>query len=167
MLDLDDFKLVNDTFGHVYGDRVLVHVADLVRSTLRASDVAARYGGDEFALILPETDRDEAMVVAERILEAFRLSPFAADGRQPFPIGASIGIATHPVNGRSATELIDVADMGLYAAKDAGGNVVQTGSRLESGAGVRERAAGEPGVGRRAGIPAPPRAGAVVGLREA
>ena len=127
MLDLDDFKLVNDTFGHVYGDHVLVHVADLVRSTLRASDVAARYGGDEFALILPETGREEAARVAERILEAFRASPFAAEGRRPFPLGASIGIATHPFDGRSATDLIAIADLGLYDAKDAGGGLAFPG----------------------------------------
>ncbi|MEW6223963.1 MAG: diguanylate cyclase [Chloroflexota bacterium] len=124
MLDLDDFKLVNDTFGHVYGDRVLVHVADLIRASLRGSDVAARYGGDEFALILPETDHDDAGRAAERILDAFRASPFAAEGRQPFPLGASIGIATHPSDGRSAAELIAVADAGLYDSKDAGGNRV-------------------------------------------
>ena len=114
MLDLDDFKLVNDTFGHVYGDRVLVHVADLIRTSLRGSDVAARYGGDEFALILPETDHDDAGRAAERILDAFRASPFAAEGRQPFPLGASIGIATHPSDGRSAAELIPVEDAGLH-----------------------------------------------------
>jgi diguanylate cyclase (GGDEF)-like protein len=128
MLDLDDFKLVNDTFGHVYGDRVLAHVADCVRSTLRASDVAARYGGDEFALILPETGREEAARVVERIQEALRASPFAADGRRPFPVGASIGIATHPFGGRSATDLIATADHGLYEAKGAGGGVAFPGA---------------------------------------
>jgi diguanylate cyclase (GGDEF)-like protein len=127
MLDLDDFKLVNDTFGHVYGDRVLVHVAEQVRSTLRASDVGGRYGGDEFAVILPETGRDGAVWAAERILEALRASPFAAEGRRPFPVGASIGISTHPTDGRTATDLISVADLGLYAAKHAGGGVALPG----------------------------------------
>jgi diguanylate cyclase (GGDEF)-like protein len=127
MLDLDDFKLVNDSFGHLFGDRVLAYVADLIRSTIRGSDVAARYGGDEFAVILPETGHDDAATAAARILEAFRRSPFAADGRQPFPIGASVGIATHPQDGRSATELIASADRGLYQAKGAGGNLVRQG----------------------------------------
>jgi len=130
MLDLDDFKLVNDTFGHVYGDGVLAHVAELIRSTLRGSDVAARYGGDEFALILPETGREEAMAATERILEAFRSSPFSGDGRQPIPVGVSMGIATHPVDGRTATDLVAVADLGLYAAKAAGGSVARAGSRI-------------------------------------
>jgi diguanylate cyclase (GGDEF)-like protein len=124
MLDLDDFKLVNDSFGHLYGDGVLVHVAELIRSSLRASDVPARYGGDEFALILPETTFEDAAGVAARMLAAFRDSPFSSDGRVPFPIGASIGIATYPRDGRSATDLLAVADRGLYDAKAAGGNRV-------------------------------------------
>jgi diguanylate cyclase (GGDEF)-like protein len=128
MLDLDDFKLVNDTCGHLYGDRVLVYVAETIRTSLRASDVAARYGGDEFALILPETTAHDAARVAERVLDAFRSTPFAADGRSPFPVGASIGIATHPGDGRTATELIAAADAGLYAAKAEGGNRVRIGA---------------------------------------
>jgi diguanylate cyclase (GGDEF)-like protein len=149
MLDLDDFKLVNDSFGHLYGDGVLVHVAARVRSVLRASDIAARYGGDEFALILPDTDRDAATQATERLLAAFRESPFAADGRQPFPVGVSIGISTHPADGRSATELIATADQRLYAAKNAGGNRIgppeaaarEPGSHGRRALGVREREA--------------------------
>lgn len=128
MLDLDDFKLVNDTFGHVYGDGVLVHVAERIRATLRASDIAARYGGDEFAVVLPETGLEEARGVAERILAALAAVPFRADGRAPLPIGISVGVAAHPAHGRSATALISAADVGLYASKGAGGSRVSTGS---------------------------------------
>ncbi len=127
MLDLDDFKLVNDTFGHLYGDRVLVYVAETIRASLRASDVSTRYGGDEFALILPETTAHEAAIVAERILAAFRAHPFSADDRTPLPVEMSIGIATHPGHGRTATELIAAADSGLYVAKADGGSQVRVG----------------------------------------
>jgi diguanylate cyclase (GGDEF)-like protein len=122
MLDLDDFKLVNDTFGHLFGDRFLAWTAELIRATLRASDVPARYGGDEFAVILPDTDADEAGRAAERILEAFRDRPFTAEQRGPVPIVASIGVATFPTDGRTATELIAAADRALYAVKRDGGH---------------------------------------------
>ncbi len=122
MLDLDDFKLVNDTFGHLFGDRVLTWTAELIRSTLRASDIPARYGGDEFAIILPETDHDEAGRAAERILDAFQVQPFVGEQRGPVPIGASIGVATFPQDGRTATELIDAADQALYRVKRDGGH---------------------------------------------
>ncbi len=135
MLDLDDFKLVNDAFGHLYGDRMLAHVADLMRGALRLSDVPARYGGDEFTVILPETPREGAARVAERLLEAFRGSPFVADGRQSLPVGASLGIATYPDDGRTATELIMIADRGLYQAKNAGGNRVSSDDSPDAAAG--------------------------------
>jgi diguanylate cyclase (GGDEF)-like protein len=117
MLDLDDFKLVNDTFGHLFGDRVLVWVAERIRGCLRASDVPARYGGDEFAIILPDTDADAARLVAQRILEAFAAEPFEGEGRGPLPIGLSVGVANHPGDGRTATELIAAADERLYRMK--------------------------------------------------
>jgi diguanylate cyclase (GGDEF)-like protein len=122
MLDIDDFKLVNDTFGHLFGDRVLTWTAELIRSTLRASDVPARYGGDEFAIILPETDKDEARAAAERILGAFRDRAFVGEQRGPVPIAASIGVATFPADGRTATDLIAAADRALYRVKRDGGH---------------------------------------------
>ncbi len=122
MLDLDDFKLVNDTFGHLFGDRVLTWTSELIRSTLRASDIPARYGGDEFAIILPETDAAEARRAAERILEAFREHAFVGEQRGPVPMGASIGVATYPGDGRTATDLIAAADRALYTVKRDGGH---------------------------------------------
>jgi diguanylate cyclase (GGDEF)-like protein len=122
MIDLDDFKLVNDTFGHLFGDRVLVWAAELIRSTLRASDVPARYGGDEFAVILPDSDADAARAVAGRILAAFQQRSFETEGRGAVPMAASIGVATFPLDGRSGQGLIAAADRALYRVKDAGGH---------------------------------------------
>jgi diguanylate cyclase (GGDEF)-like protein len=122
MLDLDDFKLVNDTFGHLFGDRVLTWTAELIRSTLRGSDVPARYGGDEFAIVLPDTDGDDARRAADRILEAFRDNAYVGEQRGPVPIGASIGVATFPADGRNATDLIAAADKALYRVKRDGGH---------------------------------------------
>ena len=119
MLDLDDFKLVNDTFGHLLGDDVLRWTADLIRRTLRSSDVPARYGGDEFAILLPDAEADEAAATAARLAEAFAGSPFVRDGRLSVPIGVSIGSATFPADGRTAAELIAAADAGLYRMKRA------------------------------------------------
>jgi diguanylate cyclase (GGDEF)-like protein len=132
MLDLDDFKLVNDTFGHLFGDRVLVWVAERIRATLRVSDVPARYGGDEFAVILPETDPDAARHAAERILATFREQRFEAEGRSALPIGVSVGVASHPLDGRTPTQLIDAADRDLYRMKRAGdeaGEVIEPPER--------------------------------------
>ena len=136
MLDLDDFKLVNDTFGHLFGDRVLTWAAEVIRSTLRLSDIAARYGGDEFALILPDTDADEARRAAERILDAFRERPFVGEKRGPVPIAASIGVATFPADGRTGTELIAAADVALYKVKRGGGHDAAAAGKADPGKGA-------------------------------
>jgi len=125
MIDLDDFKLVNDTLGHLFGDEVLRWSAEQIRAALRGSDVAARYGGDEFAVILPDTPADGAREVEERIVAALRDRPYQAGGRGPVPLGASVGIASFPADGRSAQALIAGADAALYRVKRSGGEGVQ------------------------------------------
>jgi diguanylate cyclase (GGDEF)-like protein len=117
MLDLDDFKLVNDTFGHVFGDDVLRWTADLIRRTLRTSDIPARYGGDEFAILLPDAGRSDAALTAERLVAAFADAAFTTSTRLLVPIAISVGAATFPTDGRTAAELIAVADAGLYRMK--------------------------------------------------
>ncbi|HYM83432.1 MAG TPA: sensor domain-containing diguanylate cyclase [Candidatus Dormibacteraeota bacterium] len=127
MLDLDDFKLVNDTFGHLLGDEVLAWTAQLIRSVVRTSDVPARYGGDEFAVLLPDADREGAMATSARIIAAFREHPFRAEARGPVPIGVSIGVATYPTDALAGTGLIEAADIALYRAKGTGGDSVDAG----------------------------------------
>jgi diguanylate cyclase (GGDEF)-like protein len=119
MLDLDDFKLVNDTFGHLFGDDVLRWTADVIRRTLRGSDVPARYGGDEFAILLPDAGAEEAALTTERLVSAFADSAFTSGSRLPVPVAIAIGAATFPTDGRTAAELIAVADAGLYRMKRA------------------------------------------------
>ena len=121
MIDLDDFKLVNDQFGHLLGDRLLAWAAAQIRSTLRESDIAARYGGDEFAIILPDTDAAAAHRAARRILGALRERAFDGGAHGPVSVAASIGIAASPAHGRFAQELIAVADVEMYRVKRAGG----------------------------------------------
>ncbi len=125
MLDLDGFKRVNDEHGHAEGDRVLSEVAALLRSLTRDVDHLARYGGDEIAVVLPETDLEGAQLLAERVragVERLRLRPSGAD--EPLPITASIGIAGFPESAEYRRGLLRAADGALYQAKRGGGNRV-------------------------------------------
>ncbi|MFZ2055194.1 MAG: diguanylate cyclase [Candidatus Aminicenantales bacterium] len=121
MLDLDDFKKVNDTWGHSIGDRLLKNVADRLIGMFRKSDTIARWGGDEFVLLLPEIPNAEvAKNVAERILHSFN-KPFEFDGLK-ITITASIGISVFPDDSQDADMLIRNSDIAMYRAKEEGRN---------------------------------------------
>ncbi|RBY89921.1 diguanylate cyclase [Blastococcus sp. TF02A-26] len=119
MCDVDHFKRVNDTHGHDRGDEVLVELAVRLRATLRASDLAFRVGGEEFVLLLPGRDGDEAVSVAERVRRVVAASPVAG-----LPLTVSAGVSCRPADGATLPDLLREADRALYAAKAAGRNRV-------------------------------------------
>ena len=128
MIDLDLLREINNTYGHLAGDAVLERVADVFRSSLRADDIAARFGGEEFVVLLPETEFDDAFALAERIRETI--------GRQRVSVGeigetlsatVSIGIAMCPRDGTDSSSLIHSADLAVYRAKIQGRNRVVDG----------------------------------------
>jgi diguanylate cyclase (GGDEF)-like protein len=124
MIDVDGFKTINDRFGHRVGDAVLRTVAAGIKQAVRVYDVPTRFGGDEFAIILPESDSEIASRVARRVLEKTAAQPLppelAAEGRT---IGLSIGVATFPRPAGDAPALLEFADTAMYTAKAAGGGV--------------------------------------------
>ncbi len=127
MADVDGFKQHNDRFGHLSGDDLLKAIAGLLRTGRRLPDLVARYGGDEFILLLPETDAAGAMVVARRLCHIVSRFPFApteapVEQRPLKPIGISIGVAAFPGDGEIPQELIACADKRLYEAKRRGGS---------------------------------------------
>lgn len=124
-MDLDGFKSVNDRYGHLCGSRALVEAASVIRGCARETDVAARFGGDEFALVLPDTGSEGAVAVAERVRERIAAYAFlkASDGLN-VRLTASVGVATLPDVAASADELIKAADTAMYRAKDKGKNGV-------------------------------------------
>ena len=120
MLDVDNFKHVNDNSGHETGDNALRVLADCLREELRGEDSAARFGGDEFAVILPQADHEGAMLVAERLRARVEQTDVAGFG----PISASFGVATFPLHASSRDTLLVAADRALYSAKHGGRNRV-------------------------------------------
>ncbi len=123
MMDLDGLKSINDRFGHYQGDLVLRGVAHVIRSALRGVDLAARYGGDEFVALLPETDPSGAFVVAEKIRSGAIEMVVESEG-QTVRTSLSTGVVTYPADGRTADELLIAADQAMYAAKQLGKNRV-------------------------------------------
>ena len=124
-IDLDGFKGVNDTHGHLFGSRALVEAAAVIRGSARETDVVARFGGDEFALVLPDTGGEGAFAVGERIRERIADYKFLAGDGLDIHLTASVGVATLPDVAASAEELVQAADKAMYQVKDSGKNGIQ------------------------------------------
>jgi diguanylate cyclase (GGDEF)-like protein/putative nucleotidyltransferase with HDIG domain len=128
MIDLDNFKAYNDTYGHPAGDILLGQTGKIIKSSVRNVDHAFRYGGDEFVVILPQTAGDDAYVVAERV----RGQVAGEMEKKAIAVTCSIGLASYPTDGAVANELIDAADTALYHAKRSGGNRIFLSSKILS-----------------------------------
>ena len=118
MMDLDDLKAINDKMGHFHGDRVLRGVGDVITEGVRRIDTAARYGGDEFVVLLPETDPTGAFVLAEKI--RLGVNAMAIDLPGVAHPSISVGVVSYPADGRTADELMISADEAMYTSKRAG-----------------------------------------------
>jgi diguanylate cyclase (GGDEF)-like protein len=143
MLDIDDFKQVNDTYGHLQGDEVLRAIGRVLREESRGIDEPARYGGEEFAIGLPETDIDGAVEFAERVRERVAVTeiPFL-HGKGTIRVTTSVGAATAATDGEDVRSLIDAADQALYRAKRRGKNRTEKASpSTAKGEGKRPRTA--------------------------
>ena len=129
MSDIDQFKRLNDEFGHLLGDEVLRQVSSIFHQQLRKIDVVCRYGGEEFALLLTQTTADQAMAVAEKLRRMVEIWQFPG---VPRTITISAGVAAFPVHGRTRDDIVRAADSGLYAAKQSGRNRVCLGATANS-----------------------------------
>jgi len=129
LIDIDHFKDVNDTFGHLAGDDALREIGEAIRRSVREYDMPGRFGGEEFSLLLPQADAAGAHAMAERIraeIAALRVVSASASSSEPITLTASIGVAVLDRRDADLTELLATADMSLYQAKDAGRNQVRT-----------------------------------------
>jgi diguanylate cyclase (GGDEF)-like protein len=129
MIDLDKFKQVNDSMGHLEGDLVLARLARLLEQKCRQSNVVARFGGDEFVILMPETGVDQAQILAERLRLWIATDPMLSEHQ----ITGSFGVATYPLHGSTVEDIVRVADAGMYVSKHAGGNKVATADEFVDG----------------------------------
>ena len=128
LMDLDRFKFVNDFYGHLEGDLVLQRVGHILETNCRRSDVVARYGGDEFVILMPETNMEHARQLATKLRGWVSADPLLREKN----ISASFGIACYPLHGSSPQELIQVADASMYLSKHQGGNAVSTADHFDA-----------------------------------
>jgi len=129
LIDLDKFKEVNDTMGHFEGDLVLARVGRLLEQKSRQSNIVARYGGDEFIILMPETGSEQAQVLAERLRQWIASDPMLGEHH----VTGSFGVASFPTHGFSIDDIIRVADAGMYVSKRSGGNLVSTAQEFVEG----------------------------------
>jgi diguanylate cyclase (GGDEF)-like protein len=123
--DLDNFKLVNDLHGHLVGSHVLMEMASIILSSVRDTDVVARYGGDEFVVVLPESNVEQSAFVAGRVRERIERHIFTGGRGMRLQLTASFGVAAFPHHAQSPQQLIASADAAMYEAKAAGKNCVR------------------------------------------
>jgi diguanylate cyclase (GGDEF)-like protein len=119
LMDMDNFKVINDVYGHLVGDKFLSMVGQIVAKQVRSSDVAARYGGDEFAVILPNTTTEDAQLTADKLAEAVGQAASMHAGGEAVRMGISVGFASCPADARLPSDLLQVADRRLYEQKAA------------------------------------------------
>jgi len=122
VIDLDKFKEVNDTMGHLEGDLVLARIGRILDQKVRQSNVVARYGGDEFVILMPETGVEQANILSERLRLWIATDPFLNERH----VTGSFGVATFPLHGATVEDIFRIADEGMYQSKRAGGNKVST-----------------------------------------
>ena len=121
IIDADNLKAINDRYGHIAGDRLIKHFAETIKANLRVTDIVARYGGDEFIVLLPETSIENALIAGERMRIVLEKTPFTVEGDQ-LKITGSIGYANYPDHGIDMNELISRADKALLMSKEKGKN---------------------------------------------
>jgi diguanylate cyclase (GGDEF)-like protein len=124
MIDSDDLKRINDTYGHKYGSMTIKMISDIIKSYTRRTDFAGRYGGDEFMVCLVESTKDDGLIFAERLRKTVEMKSLFTDKGKKLKITVSIGVSCYPESGKELYDIIEKADKALYNVKEKGKNSV-------------------------------------------